>query len=839
MTFATCLANLEAEGIIDADRAARFRAEYDRLNTAYGKTMGQAEAAAQATADAMDALEHQAAIDRHQKLLQVDTQRRILSGLMDHIEKGGKAGHYAMALADHHEAVPGVINLSNRSDSIRNMAWSKMDKTIERYKRNMLGKVSNKAEIEDVARALRGEAVANENARMIASAIGETFEWLRLQYNRAGGNIPKLKNWGMPQSHDAQAIARATAAEWKAFIRPLIDPAEMIDTSTGKAFADEEAIDEALDAVWRNITSEGMDGHVPGAFNAQGKVANRRTDHRFLVFKDSDAWLAYNQRFGQGDLFGAITGHIDGMSRDIAAMQVLGPNPALTVRWMGDLIRMDNFPSPKTGKRPPMSKWDRRGAKMLDYMYRNYMGTMAMPDPENRAYARFWSGVRNWNVTSKLGGAYVSATFTDPFFTAVTAAFNGLPVFKTLGNYFKSLNPADASHRAAAEHAGLVMSELTTQAERMSREGMAMRFNLHEFTRRAADMTLRATFLTPHTVAMKQAIGLGFMKEWAELATAGRGWDALGDGHRLTFERFGIEARHWDLLRSTAIDDVDGPKILRPADLIKRDDVDADEAMEAALKFFDLINAETAFAVPSKNLRAATEVQTLGGSIELERGTFGGELLYSATQFRTFPVISLMQLWHRSLYGRGNMNKLSYAMTLPILLTLGGIFAEQAHQIANGKDPLPMDETLVGRGMMRGGGLGLLGDILGSSIQNDRGNTAIGFVAGPTLSGFVDPLINLTAGNVGEVARDEETNAGREALRFLKQNLPGGNAWYAKLALNRLFLDELDAIGDPDYRDAWRRMERRAEEQGTEFWWSPGDGAPERAPVLTEGSMKQ
>jgi hypothetical protein len=36
MSLDVCLARLEAEGIIDADRAARFRSEYERLNSAYG-----------------------------------------------------------------------------------------------------------------------------------------------------------------------------------------------------------------------------------------------------------------------------------------------------------------------------------------------------------------------------------------------------------------------------------------------------------------------------------------------------------------------------------------------------------------------------------------------------------------------------------------------------------------------------------------------------------------------------------------------------------------------------------------------------------------------------------
>jgi len=44
-------------------------------------------------------------------------------------------------------------------------------------------------------------------------------------------------------------------------------------------------------------------------------------------------------------------------------------------------------------------------------------------------------------------------------------------------------------------------------------------------------------------------------------------------------------------------------------------------------------------------------------------------------------------------------------------------------------------------------------------------------------------------------------------------------------------LDELQQQIDPNYRDAWRRMMRRAENEGTEYFWAPGDVISEaRAP---------
>jgi hypothetical protein len=826
VSFAVCLAQLEEAGTIDRDRAARFRREYDRLSAEYGKSMAKLDAELQAGRDAMDALDWQAQQDARQKVKQIGIQRELLTALTAHIEGGGKAGHFLASVMDHHEAVGGRPSVANRREAIANLAWARMGRFIDRYRRNLLGRVSNVAELDDVARALRGETIANDNARAIADAIGDTFEWLRLQFNRAGGAIAELKDWGMPQSHDAQVIARAGLQGWKDFIRPLLEPAKMIDNQTGKAFAGDDALDEALDAAWRNITSEGMDGGVPGAFTGSGKLANRRADHRFLVFKDTDAWLTYNGRFGQGDLFDAITGHIDSMARDVAAMQILGPNPALTVRWLKDVARQDALPTAAGGKAVKLEKDALAGADLLDRMWRYYAGELTMP--HNRSVARFFQGARNWNVATKLGRAFVTAFTTDPAWAIVNARFNGLSATKALTNYVRSFNPLDASHREAARHAGIVVHDLTQRSEKMMREGMAMRFNLFEFSRRSADFVMRATLLSPHTVAWKESAALGWMKDWADVA--GKGWGALGQGRQRAFERYGITAADWDLLRSTGVEDGNGVQILRPGDLARRTDLDPQAATASAVKFFEMIDAETRFRVPGEGLRAQTEAITMGGNVELRKGKVGAELLHSMTQFKTFGLAALINTWQRTMFGRGNISPEGYFLRSILFVTLGGVLAEQLVALSDGKDPLPADETLLARGFARGGGGGLLGDILAQGISNDRGNTLLGFASGPTLSTIVDPTVNLTLGNVGEAARGEETNIARELLRFGKANTPGLSAWYGRLGMQRMLLDEIEEMADPDVGAARRRQMRVAREQGTEYWWVPGEREPERGP---------
>jgi hypothetical protein len=47
-----------------------------------------------------------------------------------------------------------------------------------------------------------------------------------------------------------------------------------------------------------------------------------------------------------------------------------------------------------------------------------------------------------------------------------------------------------------------------------------------------------------------------------------------------------------------------------------------------------------------------------------------------------------------------------------------------------------------------------------------------------------------------------------------------------------MLADQLQEAVDPDYRKSWKRIEHYAHENGTEYWWSPGDDAPERAPAM-------
>ena len=74
----------------------------------------------------------------------------------------------------------------------------------------------------------------------------------------------------------------------------------------------------------------------------------------------------------------------------------------------------------------------------------------------------------------------------------------------------------------------------------------------------------------------------------------------------------------------------------------------------------------------------------------------------------------------------------------------------------------------------------------------------------------------------------------REGIMMAKRYTPGSNAWYARVALERLFWDRLLEAGDPEAHQSFGRIMRKARKNyGQEFWWRPGNILPERAPDVS------
>jgi hypothetical protein len=274
---------------------------------------------------------------------------------------------------------------------------------------------------------------------------------------------------------------------------------------------------------------------------------------------------------------------------------------------------------------------------------------------------------------------------------------------------------------------------------------------------------------------------------------AGQGFADLPPALQRTFARYGLTAADWDVVRNTPLHAHGGAQFLRPAD-------NADP--ELGTRLLEMIQGETAFAVPSTSVRGAVAIT--GGT---RPGTLLGELARSVAMYKGFGVTLLMTHILRGLQMRGLGRRGMYFADLLISTTIAGALQLQLKEIAKDRDPREMfgkhAAEFWGAALIQGGGLGIFGDFLFSDV-NRFGGGLPETVAGPVV-GFLNDVRRLTHGNLVQLPGDKPTNAGRELVNFLRRYTPGGSIWYARLGYERLILDRLQELADPQ---AARRSSR-------------------------------
>ena len=90
MTFAACLAGLEADGTIDPKRAVRLRALYEQMEARFTKQYGAGPGAVLAGEETLKALDHDAQLRRRQAALQIEAQRNGLKQMEEFDGGSGK-----------------------------------------------------------------------------------------------------------------------------------------------------------------------------------------------------------------------------------------------------------------------------------------------------------------------------------------------------------------------------------------------------------------------------------------------------------------------------------------------------------------------------------------------------------------------------------------------------------------------------------------------------------------------------------------------------------------------------------------------------------------------------
>lgn len=827
-SFAECLKNMIDADVISRDEARELGATFERLRTRHAAGMSPEAAEAAAREDMVKRLTAEASHKKRVALLTIAAQRRITKDLTEFRDARGDAD-IGLAAIDHleHYGRAGFSSVEGRRKAILADAHAQLEGFMHHYRSTFLsGRRMNKLSLDNVVRERAGEASGDAQAKAFSDAIENVFEDLRQRFNAAGGAIRKLDRYILPQAHNPLALQKRGKDQWTADILPRLDPDRMVHPLTGDPVPAGE-LRAMLSHVYDSVVEDGWNERTPSAVPmGRGALYNQRADARFLVFKTADDWLAYQREYGNPDVFATVMNHVNGMSRDIAAMEVLGPNPNATIGWMKQMVQKEAALA-ENGK-PSLMKAGRYPGKdirgtanttlaEIDGIWEQLRGGIG--DQDQKLAAGF-SGARNFLTAALLGGAVLPSMASDPVMLASAKKFLGLPAANTYWSLAKQFRPS-ARHEAVA--AGLINEE----AMHVLREEARYAGSLSgpEWTKWLPDRVITWQGLKAWTRAAKHAFG----REMQAFAgqRLDQAWEDLPSEWRRASEGYGMGAAEWAVIRRARPQDMEGARFLRPQDIAALDDP---RARELALRWSEMVLQETEYAVPSGTARGRAAV--LGGT---KAGSLRGEFWRSAAMFKSFGVsVTILQgarLAAEAGAGRGARGAAFAAATVGTL-TLSGALGLWLRDIAAGRDPQkPQDGKFWIAAMLQGGGLGIFGDFLFADYSR-YGNSFAATLAGPLVS-LGEDVWKASGGQLLKLARGEETNLSEESIRMLRRYTPGGSLWYLRAAYNRVLLDTLQHWTDPKANQKFKRQAQnlmRERDQG--FWWAPGEVAPSRTPQI-------
>lgn len=707
----------------------------------------------------------------------------------------------------------------------------------------------------DIARALR-EMDADEPdlrnipepAVNIAVSIRKWQEMSRLDANDAGANIGKAWDYIARQSHDVFKMRQASKAvggqatrdpdanqkAWMDFIRDKLD-----QQRTFRDVAPEDhdkflrSVYDALESgVHLTYRGTGTDAPPPG-LNLSRSLAKRMSEGRVLFFKDADAWLDYNEKFGATNLRESIFTGLERTAHNTALMRVLGPNPE------------DNFAKIKrailnrSAKGGAAARKKAANTRFVDAYFDEVSGIANVPG--SGMFSSFLRITRGIQSMAKLGSAVISA-FGDLAFVASTLRFNGLGYTEawreSLSGAVSGMGPVQ--RRAFLSELGVALDGL--------RGAVAHRFDAADALpgKMASLMNLyfKLNGLQWWTDSLRQSAAFSLSHNLAR--NTSRAYDNLGADLKRTLKTFGITEDIWDVMRARGTVDVEGRQLFTPeaarnipdselAKLLPEGTKPTEfrlkqlrQEIERKFKAYFSDMAHTAVIGPD----ARTNALLRGTPFGIKPGTAMAEVFKQITQFKAFPVAVANRTFGRELYGRsedfvgfwraltsgtGAVQGLSHAIVASTAL---GYLALTTKEMVKGREPRQPEDAieawkLLQASMMQGGGLGIYGDFLFGQ-HNRFGGGIISTFAGPT-AGAVEDLASIYAD-----ARDGDPKAAK-MLRFAINNTPFQNLFWLRWALDYSVLYNIQEQVNPG---SLRRTERRIQrEQDQEFFFPPSEFA--------------
>ena len=635
-------------------------------------------------------------------------------------------------------------------------------------------------------------STGNDIARIIAEAMEETNEYLRKSANKFGADIARMPGYLIKQSHDSLKIHQSGRQAWIDDIIDLLDHGRTFDEGMTDA-----AKRQYLSNVWDTlITNEQRNDFLsdlsdPPGFRGPGNLAKKLTNHRSLHFANGDAAWSYMGKYARTDVGTSFFGGIDMMTRSVAAMSHLGPNPRAMLGEIVDRAKA-KIRGDETGLNNKIS------TDFLDRLYDEVTGAASvLPAYNSRGFflARAVNFLKNVSSSAILGGTTLTS-IADVGTSAVRLADIGAGFTEAHGSvlagFFEGRRTGEK--REIADSLGIGMDHLIAgvQSRFLGNDAMDGQGSFLVST------VMRVTGMNWMTDTLKTSVSLTLSNYIAR--QIGKSFDAIHPQLRRELSAYGITADDFSTL-SAAARSVEGKSYI---------DIDAiaDDGLALKMKEFFSGFADSAVLTPGARTMALVK--------QGKRGEPMTEMLMVFMHLKSFSVSYWNEILSRAWKGEGV--RVGYGLHLALSMAVYGFIASSLKDFTAGKQPREPGLEALFDAMLTSGGLGFYGDlVIGAVGREERyGEGLAEALGGPVLGTFARSLKAL-----GALAEGDIDGFSYKGMRVAKSMMPGANIFYTRLALDYMFFWQMSEYLRPGWASNFENRVR--DETAQEFYLPPTD----------------
>lgn len=697
--------------------------------------------------------------------------------------------------------------------------------------------------IRDIMVGLKEEAVKLQNL------YGSYINFLPEHVKRQTYSINKLKTeFGPERFRNPLNINRmltpeemeSTFQNFRQFFTPLLDKEKTFKDSNPEDF---------LRGAFKGIMS-GEHGPAPIAsgaeintsFFAAGSLAKKASQQRLFHFKDGDAAYQAYSKLSTEPLSGGFIRELENAGRNIALMQQLGPNPEGTIREALSQLK-DRYKD--AGEEAKLRN-------IQDNEHKLYSSLTALDgrlnSPENPTLASATQTAISAIGTMKLGKILFFA-LPDRALVQSVLTKHGMSFMDSLASVFKIRPPAGSEERLRLTMLGGELRSFVS--------AVGSRFT------NGSEAYLPST-IAKGTNAFFKMTGIHWSDDVCNAAIVGtlprhlgsmadRPIEKLTPEYQKMFKMYGISSSEWNAWRSTAYSiDKNGNKI--PGISGPENWITPDQFKSIPDKVIDSLLSEKEIPISDNNrLRQRNELENkfhtwlsaqrdegilMPGTKEHRQATFGtqsGTPLGSAVRllmmFKSWPLGVYNRIMTREMFGNGartltdwlasEKNSNFHTTQLIAMSTIAGYLSMTLDDALSGKSPRQFyDENgefdnknalaILRDSFLRGNAASLYSDLLLREMDNSYNNIFA------TMGG---PAVNMLIGGAGTLSRDIHGDGSAKAnLNFIRQNIPFGNVFYIKPALDHLIWFNIQEMLQPG---SLRDQERQHQKEFHQGYWLP------------------